>query len=105
MKEDGHDRPVFPYNLLAVEPESGLVLGSRLLLPIPSLEDMRLSIPTELLSLLADFETKPKTILVQSEQLFSIIEPLVEDMGITLGLSPYLPALEEAKAALLGFLR
>ena len=93
-------RPVFPYMLLVVEAESGMVLGTELLEPTPSLEAMWGSVPLAVARQLAGLELKPNEITVGSELLFGLLQPLAESARFELKGSPFLPALYEAKEAL-----
>ena len=91
---------MFPYMLLVVEAESGMVLGTELLEPTPSLEAMWGSVPLAVAQQLAGLELKPNEITVGSELLFGLLQPLAELARFELKGSPFLPALYEAKEAL-----
>jgi hypothetical protein len=93
-------RPVFPYMLLVVEAESGMVLGTELLEPTPSLEAMWSSVPLAVARQLAGLELMPNEVTVDSGLLFGLLQPLAELARFELKGSPFLPALHEAKEAL-----
>ncbi len=93
-------RPVFPYMLLVVEAESGMVLGTELLEPTPSLEAMWSSVPLAFARQLVGSELKPNEVTVGSGLLFGLLQPLAEASEFELKWSPFLPALYEAKEAL-----
>ncbi len=93
-------RPVFPYMLLSVDAGSGMVLGTELLEPVPSLETMWGSVPLAVAGQLAGLGLRPEQVTVGSELLFGLLQPLAESSRFELKRSHYLPALDEAKAAL-----
>lgn len=96
--------PFYPYIFMMVDSQSGMVLGNDLLSPHPSLRDMWRSIPVRLVDQLAALGTMPNEILVCSELLFQLLQPLSRKLGITLRQSHTLPGVELAKNSLLQFL-
>ena len=99
--QDEGGRPYFPHMLLVVDAGSGMVLGSELLTPRPSLEAMWGRVPENLADQLFALELAPEKISVDSDLLFEILEPLASEAGFDLELSPTLPALEPARENLL----
>jgi hypothetical protein len=93
-------RPVFPYMLLTVDAGSGMVLGTELLEPVPSLEAMWGSVPLAVARQLAGSGLRPEQVTVGSELLFGLLQPLAESSRFELKRSPFLPALHEAREAL-----
>ncbi len=93
-------RPVFPYMLLTVDAGSGMVLGTELLEPTPSLEAMWGSVPLAVARQLAGLELRPKEVTVGTALLFQLLQPLAESARFELKRSHFLPALHEAKEAL-----
>jgi hypothetical protein len=94
------DRPVFPYMLLVVDAGSGMVVGTELLEPVPSLEAMWGSVPLAVTRQLAGLGIRPERLTVGSELLFGLLQPLAESSRFELERSPFLPALHEAREAL-----
>lgn len=94
------ERPYYPYALLIVESEIGLIMGTELLDPKPSLNDMRGRVPLTLLRQLAQLEVVPQRIRVRSELLGRLLQPLAEELGVEIEVSPVLPALDEAREEL-----
>lgn len=94
------DRPVFPYMLLVVDAGSGMVVGTELLEPVPSLEAMWGSVPLAVTRQLAGLGIRPEQVTVDSELLFRLLQPLAEASRFELERSPFLPALHEAREAL-----
>jgi hypothetical protein len=98
---DQGDRPYFPYMLLMIDAESGMILGSELLTPFPSQEAMWGSVPENLADRLAEMELRPEMISVDAPLLFSLLEPLAEEAGFGFELAPSLPMLEAVREGLL----
>lgn len=94
-------RPVLPYMLLTVDARTGMVVGTDLLEPVPSLEAMWGSVPLAVTRQLAGLGLTPGQLTVGSELLFALLQPLAEASGFELELVHYLPALYEAREALL----
>ncbi len=94
------DRPVFPYMLLTVDAGTGMVVGTDLLEPVPSLESMWGSVPLAVTRQLAALGLRPERLTVGSELLFGLLQPLAQSSRFELELAPYLPALCEAREAL-----
>jgi hypothetical protein len=99
--QDEGDRPYFPHMLLVVDAGSGMVLGSDLLTPHPSLEAMWGRVPENLADQLFAMDLAPAKISVDSELLFDLLQPLASEAGFGLELSPSLPGLESARENLL----
>jgi hypothetical protein len=105
IQEAEGERPFFPYNLLLVDGEEGLVQTTATLTPEPSLDEMWKTIPTIMAEALADQAERPAAIVVMSPKLHDYLTPLCEVADIDLHLMPQLPALEEAKMSLLSYLQ
>jgi hypothetical protein len=99
--KDKGDRPYFPYMLMVVDAESGMILGSELIQPFPSMEAMWGSVPETLTDRLSGVELLPEKISVDSDLLFALLEPLAEEAGFELELAPSLPSLEAVREDLL----
>jgi hypothetical protein len=99
--QDEGDRPCFPHMLLVVAAESGMVFGSELLTPHPSLEAMWGRVPENLADQLSAVDLAPERISVDSGLLFELLEPLAGEVGFDLELSPALPGLEAVREGLL----
>ncbi len=93
-------RPVFPYMLLVVDAGSGMVVGTDLLEPVPSLEAMWGLVPLAVTRQLAGLGFRPEQVTVGSELLSSLLQPLAESSRFELERAPFLPALHEAREAL-----
>ena len=104
IHEKGAPRPYFPYVLLVVESNSGFILGAEILAPKPSLEDMLAEVPTAFLKLLPRLGSLPTEVAVSSERALNLLTPVAAGLGLRLIRQRWLPALEEAKAAMMQFM-
>jgi len=101
---EGDERPYYPYSLLLVDNQSGAVLGTELLQPLPSLETMWGKVPMTLLGMFVHVQMAPRDLRVQTRLLYALLEPMFHELGWKLSLVGNLPAIEEAKAALMQFM-
>jgi hypothetical protein len=83
IKDKLSDRPFFPFVLMLAEQKSGFITTSDLLIPLPSLATMRENIPSVLAMILAD-SIPPKELYVKDELLFQLLQPLAQEVGLTL---------------------
>jgi hypothetical protein len=97
-KED--PRPYFPYNLMMVEARSGVILGTDLLTPKPSLDAVWAKAPEAFLNVLRRLGSLPTVVAVRSERVYELLKPGAAGLGIRLTRRRSLPALEQAKAHL-----
>jgi hypothetical protein len=95
------ERPYFPYMLLAVEHDSGMVLGSELLAVEETLEAMWGLVPVNVLQQIAGFRMRPQQIHVRSPLLYQLLELLIDELGFDLQLKSSLPSLDSAQEFLL----
>ena len=102
IQEKAGERPYYAYMLMIVEPETGMVIGSELLSPFPSLEAMWGKIPETIFKAMVKVNLYPNEIRISSPRLYMVMEPVAEDIGFSLSLVEYLPALEGAKGFLMG---
>lgn len=94
-------RPFFPYVLLMIDTQSGMILGNEMLKPEPSLEAMWGLIPMKVAHQLARIGTVPKEVTVRSELLSQLLLPLAESLSLKLRRSDILPGIDMAKEFLL----
>lgn len=95
------DRPCYPYILLVVDAQSGMILGTESLTADPSLEAMHGSIPMKVVDQLSKASIVPKEIRVRSELLFQLLQPLAEQLPFKLTQSPTFQSLDFVKESLL----
>ncbi len=101
FREEQGSRPAYPYLLLAVESQNGLILGQETLAAEPSLLEMLGNVPQRLLVLLANARVRPAEMVVRSERLFSLLEGIMQEIGVRFTLGR-LKRLDRAKDALMG---
>jgi hypothetical protein len=101
IQEEKKTRPFFPYMLLTVDAQSGMILGNDILTPDPSVQAMWGSIPANVAHQLARVGILPEEVTVGSELLFQLLQPLAESLGFKLEQSQILPNLHPVKELLL----
>ncbi len=101
VQEKRGTRPIFAYTLMTVDAQSGFILGTELLHVDPSLESMWGQIPASVVVQLARTGLVPAKVVVRSELLRQLLEPVAEELGFKLSRSNRLPSLDSAKEALL----
>jgi len=104
VKEQGM-RPFYPYVLMLVDANNGLIVGNELLQPIPTLESMWSTVPSHVAEILAKLQLLPKTILVNSDLLYQLLLQLSENLGVSIKLTEKLPNIDQARASFMEFLR
>jgi hypothetical protein len=104
VKEKKDERPYFPYVLLIVH-EDGIVLGSELLPPDPSLESMWELVPMNAVQQLARIGIMPREIRVRPGILSQLLRPLAGDLGFRLREKDHLPKLDPARKSLTRFMK
>jgi hypothetical protein len=90
------DRPFFPYLLMLVDANSGVILGSDMLSPLPSLDAMRAELPIKVAGHLLRLGVKPVKITVRTVTTARSLALLAEELGIRIKLSPELPGIDAA---------
>ncbi len=90
------ERQPYGYHLLAVDGKSGFILGSQLLTPDPTLEAMYGRVPEAVAHILIRAQIVPQEVRARSPILLSLLEPLVDEVGLRLVFRSRLPALDRA---------
>ncbi len=91
------DRPYFPYILLMVDVQSGMVLCHEMFQPLPSLEEMWGKVPLTVAQTLASASFVPKEISVSSGLVFQLLQPFAKSLNIKLKTAPFLPILSQVQ--------
>ncbi len=94
------ERPYYPYLLMAVEGQLGLVVGAEFLDARAGLPAMWAEIPQKLVRMLAAANLRPRRVVVSMPVLYNLLGTLVDDLGFTLEIGE-LPMLEQLKADML----
>jgi len=101
VQEEKATRPYFPYMLLTVDTETGMIFGNELLKPEPSMEAMWGSIAGTVAQEFVGVGIVPEEVTVGSELLFQLLQPLAEALRFELEQSQILPNLHPVKEFLL----
>jgi hypothetical protein len=101
---DKGPRGYFPFVLLLVDRESGMVLGMNMLSPDPDLRTMYEHVAQKLLEALDKLEGRPRLIEMQSEQLSSLTAEALEKASCKISLKTRMAAMEDAINGLLDHL-
>lgn len=99
------ERPYYPYNLLLLDPDSQMILGTDLLVAKPSPDEMWGKVPMKLVQHLARLNIRPQTVRVVSESLAAFLQPVADELKMEIEWVPYLPELEGIKGMLMDFLQ
>jgi hypothetical protein len=99
------ERPLALYMLMLADRQSGMILGFEALSAEHTLNTMYASVPETIVSLLSQNQVLPKQIVVRSELLLNLLEPLAEELKIQLRRAIRLPAIDEATASMTRWLQ
>ena len=86
----------FPFVLLLVDKHSGMVPGMAMLSPEPDLHSMYESVPQKLLEEITKKGFRPKKIEIRSEQLFGLLQEVLNDAYCSPERVDQMPQLDEA---------
>ncbi len=103
IQEKKELRPILPYLLLMADKHSGFIFGNEMLVADPSYEAMWGRTPMAVIKLLAQARQLPREIRVRSQALLDLLQPLLEQVGVPLKLSPRLRSIDEARDAMFSF--
>ena len=98
------ERPLCTYVLMAVEQNSGMILGAEFMQAPDGLPRMWERIPAALVAMLNTAPFLPRQIRLASPRLAGFLRPIQQALGLQLVPCDQLPAVEEAKASLWQFL-
>jgi len=96
---DEGGRPYFPYVFLWVDHDTGFVLHVR----VAGLSDYQSDFYDQFLGLVEKIKVLPDEILIQSEEVLRLVEPIASRFGIRVKTAESLPALEKARNGLFSF--
>lgn len=101
---DEGERPYYPYMLLIIDPDSGMILGNETMIAVPSFEEMWGRMPMKVAQTLARLQLRPGTIRTPSESVEQFLGPLADYLNIKLQVEDDLSELESVEEMLIGFL-
>jgi hypothetical protein len=99
------ERPRSPFMMLAVDSQSGFVLGVELLSVEGSLAEMQVRVPTQLLEMLQRNHLRPSCLAIRTPWVFMVMDEVCKDLGIDIKPDPELLALTEVRSELERFNR
>ena len=94
------DRPQTPYMLLAVEPDSGFILGVELLTVEGTLADVWALVPGKFLEMAVRNQMRPARVALRTPGVFMAMEALCKYLGIAIQPDSELRALTQARRSL-----
>ena len=94
-------QPYFPFILMIVECDSGVVLAHKLLSPLPSLDKMYGKIPQIVIDLLLDNKILPYEILTQTHEVTVVLSTAFNKSETPIIQQNSLPMMNEAKTSML----
>lgn len=100
-QEKRSTRPFFPYTLLSIETQTGMILGVDMLPPEPTLESIWERVPLTVLEQFARASIHPSVIYVQDESLSDLLQRLASELNCRLMVRRNLRHMEKAKAMLI----
>ena len=103
VQERRRERPYFPFALLVVDADSGMVLSHDLLSPLPSIDNMYSRVPQAVIDLFLGNNMLPYEVYTQSPVLTAVLTTLFEQFDIPVVERPFLPMLNEVKEAMLKY--
>jgi hypothetical protein len=103
VQEQEDQRPYFPWVVLVVESDEGIIVGHELLTPLPTLDAVYSRAAGALLDVLERNEIRPAEILVRSDRVAALFREVCAELGIALTVQPCLPQVKHAFASMLRF--
>jgi len=100
-----NERPLALYMLMLADRQSGLIFGFEALSAEHSLNRMYASVPEAVAELLWKSRVLPKQIIVRSDLLFDLLEPLEKELKIQLRCANKLPSIDKATASMAQWLQ
>jgi len=101
MEKDG--RPYYPYVLMLLETEKGLILGHKVIPPLPNLAAMWRKMPSIIADSLLKLSYLPMEIYVESEKLFSSLSHMQDYLNSSVSCIQKLFVASEARKSFLNF--
>jgi hypothetical protein len=102
VKERGR-KGCFPFVLLLVDKENGMVPGMVMLTPDPDLHSMYESVPQKLLEEIGKLGYRPERIEIRSELLFGLVQGALKEAWCKPEMVEHMPQMDEAAGSLIRF--
>ena len=103
VKEQGK-KGYFPFVLLLVDKETGLIPGMDMLTPQPDLHSMYESVPQRLLEEIGKLGYRPEKIEIRSNLLFGLVQGALKEAWCTPVQVKHMPQMDEAAGSLISHL-
>ncbi len=97
--QDKGERPYFPYMLMMVERQNGMIVGTDLLKPEPTLDAMWGMVPVNVVKHLAQAGAVPQEVHVRSPLLLDLLQLLADELDFKLKRTDRLRRLDAARSA------
>ncbi len=97
--KEGRGKPYYPYAVLYVDRQSGLILNADMMKPAEYMTEF----PNVLMTLIENAEAKPMEIRVRKEEAFELLKLVAFRLNIKLKLARKLEMLEQAQMSMLQF--
>lgn len=94
---NGRERPLLAKMVMAVDHDTGMVVGSDLLYREPDVDDPLARVPLAVVELLARLHSRPARVFASSWLVAQLMQVLGEELGYTVEIVPYLEQLEAAR--------
>ncbi len=103
VQEKRGERPYFPFMLMLVDHDSGMILSVDLLTPLPSMDAMWSEVPAVVVEKLAG-GFPPKEIQVKDDMVYVLLRPVAEEVGFSLNKKSRLKMIDYARRELRNFM-
>ena len=98
---EGDEKPYYPYLLLLIDANSGLIVNQEAIPPLPDLKSMQAQLASHVAQLLLNSSTSTSRIHVDSDLFLELLAPLKDVAGITI---EHVLELKEAPQARISFM-
>jgi len=99
VQEKRSERPYFPYVLMICDQKSGMILGTEMLQPLPTMDAMLEKVPALLARSMAG-RFAPKEFVARDGFILMVLELLAKELGCKVKKSARLPAIDSARREL-----
>jgi len=99
------ERPYYPYMLMLVDSQNGIIVGQEMLAVETSYEGLLADVPMHVIRRLAGLGGVPSALHVSSPELYQVLQPVMQAAGIKLVSKARLPEIENARESLASYLR
>lgn len=94
--QEKNERPLVPYILLILDSETGMIVGTEMIDPLPTPEEMWGRVPAIIVEKLVSTGLRPESITVRKPILYSIFQSVCEELAVSLQLTQQMPIMDEA---------